>query len=156
MLTVVENKTDSQTIAIPPNEMKRLGINNGDEIEISRNANDEIILRNAAETERKRRLKEATDKVFEEWDDVFVALAKGVDDVAQPDKSSAGNFVLSKTEDEKYKFVLTGADGKMIFESSSFESQDNAIRAIEEMKNRLSEIKDKILNFPVKTETESI
>lgn len=156
MLTVVENTNNSQVIAIPPEEMEKLGLAEGDEVEFSKNENNEIILRNAAEAERKRRFEQAKNKVFEEWDDVFIALARGADDASQDAQPSAGKFVLSKSNDKKYKFVLINSEGRIIFESSLFESQEVALKAINDIKTGLSEIKGEILNFPVNTEMAGI
>lgn len=79
MLTVIASSENSNTISIPADEMKRLGFSDGEEVEIFRE-NGNVILRSATETERKRKFETAKNKIFEEWNDVFVALAKGADD----------------------------------------------------------------------------
>ena len=45
MLTVVASNDNSGTISIPVNELEKLGLKDGDEVEISKNENDELILR---------------------------------------------------------------------------------------------------------------
>lgn len=79
MLTVVANKENSRVISIPADEMEKLGFSDGDEVELSEE-NGAMVVRSAAEAERKRRFERAKDEILEEWHDVLVALAKGVDD----------------------------------------------------------------------------
>lgn len=157
MLTIVANTENPNTIAIPPEEMEKLGISNGEEVEIYKE-NDEIIMRSIAEIERKKRFEQAREKVFEEWHDVFVALAKGADDETANDveKESDGNFVLTGTESGKYKFILTARGGKAIFESRIFESQEEARQEIDSVKKEISELKEKILDLPVKSELAAV
>lgn len=157
MLTVIANTENSKTISIPADDMERLGIKNGDEVEISKE-NDEIIIRPTAEAERKRKFEKAKNKVFEEWNDVFIELAKGADNenINSFETESDGKFVVFKTKEGKFKFILTASGGKVIFESSIFESQEEALKAIDSVKKEISEIKDKILNFPVKSELETV
>lgn len=146
MLTVVTNNENSRTISIPADEMKKLGINAGDEVEFSKE-NDEIILRPTSEAERKRKFEQAKNKIFEEWHDVFVELAKGAEDeITKPEAS--GKFILIKAENEKYKFKLTGI-GNAILETSEFDSIEEARNAIDSLKKELSKIQDKIIDFPV-------
>ena len=156
MLTVVKNTENSNVISIPADEMEKLRIKDGDEVEIHKE-NDEIIIRTLAEAERKRKFEQAREKVFEEWHDVFAALAKGADDETTNDKKeSKGNFVLTETESGKYKFLLTTRGGKTVFESRVFESREDARREIDLMKKEISEIKEKILDFPIKSELETV
>jgi antitoxin component of MazEF toxin-antitoxin module/uncharacterized protein YegP (UPF0339 family) len=157
MLTVISNTENPNAVAIPADEMERLGIKNGDEVELSKE-NDEIIMRSTAEVERKRKFEDAKEKIFEEWHDVFVELAKGANDetVNSFESKTNGRFVLSKTRQNNYKFILTTSSGRVIFESRIFESQEEARQAIDFMKKEISEIKDKILDFPVKSELETV
>lgn len=157
MLTITANTENPNTILIPADEMERLGIKNGDEVELSLE-NDEIILRSTAEAERKRKFENTKDKIFKEWHNVFVELAKGADDETANkfEQESNGKFVLSEIGQGKYKFILTASGGKVIFESSMFESQEEARLAIDSVKKEISEIKDKILDFPVRSELEAV
>ena len=45
MLTIIAITENPNTIAIPPEETEKLGIKNGDEVEVSKNETGEIILR---------------------------------------------------------------------------------------------------------------
>lgn len=76
MLTVVTNKENSRTVSIPIEEMEKLGINDGDEIEFSRNENEEIILR-SKQSERRRKILEATREIIEERKSALIELGKG-------------------------------------------------------------------------------
>ena len=103
-------------------------------MEVSQNENNEIILRSISEAERKRKFEKAKNEVFEQWHDVFVELAKGADDKNTGTKSD-GKFVLFKANDGNYRFVLREANGKIIFESSIYNSRQDAQKAIDSLKN---------------------
>lgn len=75
MLTVVENN-NSQIIALSTEEMKKLGIAEGDEVELSKNENDEIVLR-LKSNPRTREILEATRKIIERRHSALVELGKG-------------------------------------------------------------------------------
>ena len=153
MLTIAANTSNSKTISIPQDELEKLGINVGDEIEFYKNENDEIVLRNAAEAKRKQKFEEAREKVFKEWNNVFVALAKGVDENSENIASSNNRkFVLQQTTNDNYKFVLTTTNNQIVFESKIFKSKEEARKAIDAIRSEISEIKDEILNLPVQTE----
>lgn len=79
MLTLIANNENSRTISIPADEIEKLGFKDGDKVELSKE-NGTMVVRPAAEAERKRRFKQAKDEILEEWHDVMVALAKGADD----------------------------------------------------------------------------
>lgn len=137
MLTVVSSKENSRIVSMPIEEMEKLGISDGDEIEFSKNENDEIIIRPTAGAERKRKFEAAKNKIFDEWHDVFVELAKGAGDTSE--KSQAvGKFVLQRTSDNKYKFNLAAANGKILFESASYGTRNEANVAIESIKKLLN------------------
>ena len=67
------------TVTFPAETLNNLGINGGDEIEITETENA-LILRSKAEAERSEKIKAATEKIFDRWNDVFVELAKGADE----------------------------------------------------------------------------
>ena len=154
MLTVVRNNENPGTISIPADELDKLGINDGDEVELARE-NDEIILRSTRQAERKRRFEQAKDRILDEWHDVFVELAKGADDNSKPPKPG-GKFVLSKAEDHKYKFHLTAESGEIFFESTLFKSQKEANDAINSLKKLIDQANDKISDFPVEDKLEIV
>ena len=76
MLTVVTNNENSGTISLPPDEMQKLGISDGDELEVSKNETGEIILR-PAQSDRKRKILEATREIIEERRSALIELGKG-------------------------------------------------------------------------------
>ena len=76
MLTVVANTENSKTIAIPPDEMEKLGINSGDEIEFSKNETGEIVLR-PKQNERSRKILDKTREIIERRKSALLELGKG-------------------------------------------------------------------------------
>ncbi|MGI8542677.1 MAG: AbrB/MazE/SpoVT family DNA-binding domain-containing protein [Aridibacter sp.] len=70
---------NSVAVLIPAEVLKNFGISAGDEIDLVETDNA-LILRSVNEAERNREIAEATEKVFDRWDNVFVELAKGVDE----------------------------------------------------------------------------
>lgn len=76
MLTVVANTENSQTIAIPPDEMEKLGISSGDEIEFFRNETGEIILR-AKQNGRTQNILDKTREIIERRKSALIELGKG-------------------------------------------------------------------------------
>jgi len=75
MLTVIANRENSRTISIPADEMEKLGFKDGDEVELSKE-NDEIVLR-SKQSERKKRILEATREIIEERKSALIELGKG-------------------------------------------------------------------------------
>lgn len=75
MLTVVANNENSRTISIPADEMEKLGFSDGDEVELSKE-NDEIILR-PAQSERKKKILNATREIIERRKSALIELGKG-------------------------------------------------------------------------------
>ena len=76
MLTVVASNDNSGIISIPVNELKKLGLKDGDEVEISKNENDELILR-SKQTEREKKILKATREIIEERRSALIELGKG-------------------------------------------------------------------------------
>lgn len=72
MLTVITNRENSRTISIPADEMEKLGISDGEEIELLKE-NEEIILR-SKQTERRKRILEATREIIEERKSALIEL----------------------------------------------------------------------------------
>ncbi len=79
MITVIEASENSAIINIPFDELEKSGIEIGDEIEVTA-ADNALILRPVEDAERKRKIAEATEKIFSRWNNVFVELAKGTDE----------------------------------------------------------------------------
>ncbi len=70
---------NSIAVLFPAETLKNLGISAGDEIDVTETDNA-LILRSTKESQRSREIAEATEKVFDRWDKVFVELAKGADE----------------------------------------------------------------------------
>lgn len=75
MLTVVTNRENSRTISIPADEMEKLGISDGDEIEFLKE-NDEIVLR-SKQSERRKKILHATREIIEDRKSALIELGKG-------------------------------------------------------------------------------
>lgn len=71
-----EMHNENVAVLIPKEVLENYGISAGDEIDLSE-ADGAMILRSLKEAERKREIAEATDKIFDRWNNVFVELAKG-------------------------------------------------------------------------------
>ena len=76
MLTIVANTENPNTIAIPLEEMEKLGIKNGDEVEVSKNESNEIILR-TKQSERTKKILAATREIIERRKSALIELGKG-------------------------------------------------------------------------------
>lgn len=76
MLTVVANRENSRIISIPVSEMEKFGISDGDEVEFSKNENDEIVLR-SKQSERRKKILAATRETIEERKSALIELGKG-------------------------------------------------------------------------------
>ena len=76
MLTVIANIENSKTIAIPADDMERLGIKSGDEVEISKNESNEIILR-PKQNERTKKILDVTREIIERRKSALIELGKG-------------------------------------------------------------------------------
>ena len=74
MLTVITSE-NSRTISIPAAEMEKLGISDGEEIELSKE-NDEIVLR-SKQSGRRKKILEATREIIEERKSALIELGKG-------------------------------------------------------------------------------
>ena len=75
MLTVIASSENSRTISIPADEMEKLGISDGEEIELLKE-NEEIILR-SKQSERRKKILQATREIIEERKSALIELGKG-------------------------------------------------------------------------------
>lgn len=74
------NSSDNSIAALFPAEaLENLGISAGDEIDVTA-TDSALILRSVKEAEKSREIADATEKVFNRWNKVFVELAKGADE----------------------------------------------------------------------------
>lgn len=75
MLTVAANNKNSNTITLPPEEMEKLGIAEGDEVELLRD-NGEIVLR-PKKNQRTREILDKTREIIERRKSALLELGKG-------------------------------------------------------------------------------
>ena len=76
MSIVVSENEKSAIISVPLEELEKLGLSVGDEVEVYKNENDEIILR-PAHSERTKKVLEATREIIEERRSALIELGKG-------------------------------------------------------------------------------
>jgi antitoxin component of MazEF toxin-antitoxin module len=70
---------NSVAVLIPASVLENFGISAGDDIDITETDNA-LILRSVKEADKYREIADATEKVFDRWNNIFVELAKGVDE----------------------------------------------------------------------------
>ncbi|HLM01693.1 MAG TPA: AbrB/MazE/SpoVT family DNA-binding domain-containing protein [Pyrinomonadaceae bacterium] len=75
MLTVVANAENSETIVLPQDELEKLGIAAGDEVELLKQ-NGEIVLR-PKRNERTQKILEKTKEIIERRKSALIELGKG-------------------------------------------------------------------------------
>lgn len=75
MLTVIANTENSNTIALPSEELEKLGISVGDEVELLKSDN-EIVLR-PKRNERTQKILEKTKEIIERRKSALLELGKG-------------------------------------------------------------------------------
>jgi antitoxin component of MazEF toxin-antitoxin module len=73
----IDTSKDSAAILLPQEMLDQLGINAGDEVDISV-VDGTLILRPLEEVERPRKIEDATNTVFERRKDAYEQLAKGI------------------------------------------------------------------------------
>ena len=76
MLTITADAENSNRIVIPADELKKLGFNDGDEVEFSKNEANEIVLK-SKEDSRKQKITEKTRDIIERRRSALVELGKG-------------------------------------------------------------------------------
>jgi AbrB family looped-hinge helix DNA binding protein len=75
MLTVVANTENSETIVLPQQELEKLGIAAGDEVELLKEDGD-IVLR-PIRNERRQKILEKTKEIIERRKSALIELGKG-------------------------------------------------------------------------------
>lgn len=78
-IKTTDGAENSVAVLIPASVLKNFGISAGDDIDVTETENA-LILRSVNEAERSREIADATEKVFDRWNNVFVELAKGADE----------------------------------------------------------------------------
>ncbi len=78
-IKTTQGAENSVAVLIPKDVLDNFGISAGDEIDVTETDNA-LILRSTKEAQKSREISDATEKVFDRWNNVFVELAKGADD----------------------------------------------------------------------------
>ncbi len=78
-IKTTNSSDNSIAVLFPAEALENLGISAGDEIDVTATDNA-LILRSVKEAEKSREIADATEKVFNRWNKVFVELAKGADE----------------------------------------------------------------------------
>ncbi len=78
-IKTTQGAENSIAILIPKDVLENFGISAGDEIDVTETDNA-LILRSTKEAAKSREIADATERVFDRWNNVFVELAKGADD----------------------------------------------------------------------------
>lgn len=76
MTTIITASENSANIIVPIDELEKLGFEIGDEVEFSKNENDEIIMR-PKQNERTKKILEATREIIENRRSALIELGKG-------------------------------------------------------------------------------
>ena len=76
MLIVVADNQNSKIISIPAEELEKLGISAGEEVEFSKQESGEIIFR-PVQNERTKKILEATREIIENRKSALIELGKG-------------------------------------------------------------------------------
>lgn len=75
--TVIEAQENSAVIILPFGELNALGMSVGDEIELLKNADEEIVVRSVKKTERMQKVLEKTQEIIERRKSALLELGKG-------------------------------------------------------------------------------
>ena len=78
-IKTINGEENSVAVLFPKEVLANYGISAGDEIDLSE-ADGAMILRALDEAKRKRKIADATEEVFDQWNNVFVELAKGTNE----------------------------------------------------------------------------
>lgn len=76
MTTIITASENSANIIVPIDELEKLGFEVGDEVEFSKNENNEIVLR-PKHNERTKKILEATRTIIENRRSALIELGKG-------------------------------------------------------------------------------
>jgi len=75
--TVIEAQENSAVIILPFDELNALGMSVGDEIELLKNADEEIIVRSVKKDERTQKVLDKTREIIERRKSALLELGKG-------------------------------------------------------------------------------
>lgn len=76
MTTIITASENSANIIVPIDELEKLGFEVGDEVEFSKNENNEIVLR-PKQNERTKKILEATREIIKNRRSALIELGKG-------------------------------------------------------------------------------
>ncbi len=75
--TIIKAQENSAVIVLPFSDLSQLGMAVGDEIELSKNDNEEVIVRSVKKNERKRKVLEKTREIIDRRKSALLELGKG-------------------------------------------------------------------------------
>ena len=75
--TVIKAQENSAVIVLPFSELDELGMSVGDEIELLKNDNEEVIVRSVKKNERTQKVLKKTQEIIERRKSALLELGKG-------------------------------------------------------------------------------
>jgi antitoxin component of MazEF toxin-antitoxin module len=75
--TVIKAQENSAVIVLPFSDLSRLGMSVGDEIELLKNDNEEVIVRSVKKNERTQKVLEKTREIINRRKSALLELGKG-------------------------------------------------------------------------------
>ena len=75
--TIIKAQENSAVIVLPFSDLSQLGMSVGDEIELLKNDNEEVIVRSVKKSERTQKVLEKTQEIIERRKSALLELGKG-------------------------------------------------------------------------------
>ncbi|MDQ3749059.1 MAG: hypothetical protein M3367_08620 [Acidobacteriota bacterium] len=75
--TIIKAQENSAVIVLPFSDLSQLGMSVGDEIELSKNDNEEVIVRSVKKSERTQKVLEKTQEIIDRRKSALLELGKG-------------------------------------------------------------------------------
>jgi antitoxin component of MazEF toxin-antitoxin module len=75
--TTIRAQEDSAVIVLPFSDLSQLGMSVGDEIELSKNDNEEVIVRSVKKSERTQKVLGKTQEIIDRRKSALLELGKG-------------------------------------------------------------------------------
>ncbi len=75
--TIIKAQENSAVIVLPFSDLSQLGMSIGDEIELLKNDNEEIIVRSVKKNERTQKVLEKTQEIIDRRKSALLELGKG-------------------------------------------------------------------------------
>lgn len=75
--TIIKAQENSAVIVLPFSDLSQLGMSVGDEIELSKNDNEEVIVRSVKKSERTQKVLKKTQEIIDRRKSALLELGKG-------------------------------------------------------------------------------